>query len=159
MADADFRTDLAAADIEPSAFLNATAGAAASHCEDIADVLPLNPIALVIGEERVEVFLFDGIFECAVFVSGNLAEAEHVGLSHEDVDFHGLAHVGGLAVGVGQSVLSRREMGHSEAQSGEKRGGFGHFHKLFHLPIELSHPRWDGDHFPCFGLLIWEQDL
>ena len=131
MADADFRTDFAAADVEPSAFLNAATGATASHREDIADVLPLNPVTLVIGEEGVEVFLFDGIFECAVFVSGNLAEAEHVGLPHEDVDFYGLTHVGGLTVGVGQSVLSRREIGHSEAQSGEKRGDFGRFHKLF----------------------------
>ena len=54
--------------------------------------------------DKVWVFPFGvhRILEASVRVSGNLAKTKHVGLAQQDVHLHRLAHVGRVAVGVGQ---------------------------------------------------------
>ena len=99
MADAKFRANLTLPDghplvIEKPRFTRA----ATSHHAHIADVLTFGPLALFIDEIGIEVLFLHRVFERA-FSSTHLAKAEHIGLAHQDVYLHGLAHIGRLALG------------------------------------------------------------
>ena len=104
MSDANLRANIAARDGHELVVELPHATGAASHDAHVADILSHGPITIVVDEVGVEPLLLHRVLERAV-VALDLAEAQHVGLAHEDVHLHGLTHVRRLAIGVRQLVL------------------------------------------------------
>ena len=127
MADADFRPDGLALDRQPFVVVDAHAAAPTDHHADVADFIPLGPLAGVVHEEGVELLGSNSVFERAGLVrAGDLAEAEHVRLAHQDEDLDRLRQVGGLAIGVRQidGVKGRGGECGEPAQGDEADDGF-----------------------------------
>ena len=103
MSDAELRADLAARDGHELIVELSRAARSAPHDAHVADILSNGPLTFVVDEVGVEPLLLHRVLERAVFTF-DLAGAQHVGLAHEDVDLHGLAHVRCLPIGVRQLV-------------------------------------------------------